>query len=44
MENLGKIERKIDKGNELGLQEDGCHPLSSKYIWRQPKDETTPIT
>jgi hypothetical protein len=23
---------------------DSCHPLSSKYIWRQPKDETTAIT
>jgi hypothetical protein len=40
MEILGKI----GKPNKLGLPWDGCHPLSSKYIWTQPKDETTPIT
>jgi hypothetical protein len=26
------------------VRRDGCHPLSTWFIWRQPKDETTPIT
>jgi hypothetical protein len=44
MENLRKIGSEKSKGKRARASRDGCHPLSSKYIWRQPKGETTPIT
>jgi hypothetical protein len=44
MENLRKIGRENSKSKWARVSRDGCHPLFSKYVWRQPKDETTPIT
>jgi hypothetical protein len=44
MEDLRKIGSENSKGKWARVSRDGCHPLFSKYIWRQSKDETTPIT
>jgi hypothetical protein len=38
MEILRKIGRENRKTKWARVSRDGCHPLSSKYIWRQPKD------
>jgi hypothetical protein len=38
MENLGKIWRENSKSKWTRVSRDGCHPLSSKFLWRQPKD------
>jgi hypothetical protein len=44
MEN-SKENRKGKRESKLArVPSGGCHPLSSKFIWRQPKEETTPIT
>jgi hypothetical protein len=34
MENLRKIGSENSKGKWARVSRDGCHPLSSKYIWR----------
>jgi hypothetical protein len=44
MENIGKIGRENSKSKWARVSRDGSHPLSSKYLWRLPKDETTTIT
>jgi hypothetical protein len=38
MESLGKIGRENSKSKWTRVSRDGCHPFSSKFIWRQPKD------
>jgi hypothetical protein len=37
MENLGKIGREKSKSKWTRVSRDGCHHLSSKFIWRQTK-------
>jgi hypothetical protein len=44
LKNPRKIGRKVTKGKLARVPRDGYHPLTTWVIWRQPKDETTPIT
>jgi hypothetical protein len=38
------MEEENSKTKLARVPRDGSHPLTTWVIWRQPKDETTPIT